>query len=225
MVHALKYLTSTNEFGISFNSNSSSTIQAFNHFPHLHNKEAYIEATAPSPSEYHQLTAFCDACWGSQFGSAVIEINPIELFKIFSLYDFLIFRSGGSIVWESIRQNQTALSSCESEIMVTNQCTTELQSLKHRVNDIEITETYDRTKIYNNNKAAVRWAASVTSKGIKRLNLIENMVREFHQSKDVDVEHIPVIISPSDIFIKEMKDDTHFRNLRDSMMISLQASS
>ena len=49
------------------------------------------------------------------------------------------------------------------------------------------------------------------------------MVREFHQSKDVDVEHIPGIINPSDIFTKEMKYNTHFRNLRDSMMVSLQA--
>ena len=32
-VHALKYLTSTNEYGISFNSESSAKIQEFNHFP------------------------------------------------------------------------------------------------------------------------------------------------------------------------------------------------
>ena len=49
------------------------------------------------------------------------------------------------------------------------------------------------------------------------------MVWECHQSKDVDVEHIPGIINPSNIFTKEMKDNTHFRNLRDSMMVSLQA--
>ena len=47
-VHALKYLTSTNEYGISFHSQSSSTIQAFNHFPHHHDKEAYTEATVHS---------------------------------------------------------------------------------------------------------------------------------------------------------------------------------
>ena len=41
--------------------------------------------------------------------------------------------------------------------------------------------------------------------------------------KDVEVEHIPNIINPSIIFKKEMKDNTHFRNIRDSMMVSLQA--
>ena len=49
------------------------------------------------------------------------------------------------------------------------------------------------------------------------------MVRECHQSKDVGVEHIPGIFNPSDIFTKEMKDNTHFRNIRDSMVVSLQA--
>ena len=106
--------------------------------------------------------------------------------------------------------------------MANNECATEIQSLKHRANDIGIPEAYSCTNIYNDNKAAVQWAASVTSKVIKHLNLRENMVRECHQSKDVDVEHFPGIINPSDIFTKEMKNNTHFRNLRDSMMVSLK---
>ena len=61
--------------------------------------------------------------------------------------------------------------------MATNECATELQSLKHRANNIGIPEAYSRTKIYNDNKAAVQWAASVTSKWIEHLNLQENMVR------------------------------------------------
>ena len=49
------------------------------------------------------------------------------------------------------------------------------------------------------------------------------MVCGFNQSKDFNVDHIPGIINPSDIFKKEMKDNTHFRNLIDFMMVSLQA--
>ena len=44
------------------------------------------------------------------------------------------------------------------------------------------------------------------------------MVREYHQMKDVDVDDIPGIINLNDIFMKEMKDNTHFRNIRDSMI-------
>ena len=46
-VDALKYLTSTIEYGISFHSKSSSTIQSFNHFPRHHDIEAYTESTDP----------------------------------------------------------------------------------------------------------------------------------------------------------------------------------
>ena len=49
------------------------------------------------------------------------------------------------------------------------------------------------------------------------------MVQEFHQSKNVEVKHIPGIINPSKSFMKEMKDNTQLRNIRDSMMVSLQA--
>ena len=96
-VHALKYLTSTNEYGISFQSKSSSTIQAFKYFPHHNDKEAYTEATYHSLSELHQLTAFCDANWGGQFGSSAKDGTPLELFKFRSLSGFLIYCSGGPI--------------------------------------------------------------------------------------------------------------------------------
>jgi len=69
----------------------------------------------------------------------------------------------------------------------------------------------------------VNWSASCTTKGIKHLNLCENMVRERHQAGQVMVVHIPGIINPSDIFTKEMKDATHFRRLRDYMMVSKSA--
>ena len=86
--------------------------------------------------------------------------------------------------------------------MATNECATKLQYLKHRANDIDITEVYAITKICNINKAAVQWADSVASKGIKHLNFRENMVYGCNQSKDVDADHIPGIINPSDIFTK-----------------------
>ena len=60
--------------------------------------------------------------------------------------------------------------------MATNECDTELQSIKQRTNDIGIPEAYFGTNIYNHNKTTVQWAASVTSKGINNLNFQENMV-------------------------------------------------
>ena len=148
-----------------------SSIQALNHYTNHYIKDAYIEAIATSPTEFHQLTALYDANWGGQFGSAVEDGSPLELFKLRSLSRFIICRSGGPIPWKSICQNQTELSSCEEEIMATNKCATELKLLKHCASNIIISEAYSRTNMYNNNKGLVQWADSVTSKGIKHLKL------------------------------------------------------
>ena len=90
IVHALKYPTSTNEYEIYYHSKSASKLKSFNHFPHHHDKEASTEATYPRLSECHQLTVFCDDCLGGQFGGALKEGTPLELFKFNSLSGFLI---------------------------------------------------------------------------------------------------------------------------------------
>ena len=95
-IHALKYLYSTSEYGISFHSeDATNTLQAFNHFPHHHDKEAYSDATPPSPGDCHQLTAFSDACWGEQIGNAVPDGTPIELFKLRSICPVLLSAGQG----------------------------------------------------------------------------------------------------------------------------------
>ena len=108
-LRVLNYLTSNNEYEISFHSRSSSTIQAFNQFPNHHYNESYTDPAPPFPSECHQPTTFCDACWGGQFGSLVDNGTPMKLFNFSSLSGFLIFRSGSPIDWKSIRHNQTTL--------------------------------------------------------------------------------------------------------------------
>jgi hypothetical protein len=61
-LYALKYLYSTSDYGISFHSDASNTIQAFNNFPHHHDKEAYSDATPPpAPGDCFNLTAFTRA--------------------------------------------------------------------------------------------------------------------------------------------------------------------
>ena len=46
-IYALKYLFSTSSYGISYHLNASNTLQAFNHFPAHHDKEAYSDAIPP----------------------------------------------------------------------------------------------------------------------------------------------------------------------------------
>jgi hypothetical protein len=219
-IHVLKYLHSTSEYGLSYHSDSSSTLQAYNHFPCHHDKEAYTDATPPSPSESMQLTAYSDACWGGQIGNSVPDGTPIELFKLWSLSGFLVCRSGGPIAWKSIRQAQTALSSCEAEVIATNECVTELLSIRNRCQDMNLPDTINPTTVYNDNQACVDWSSTVTTKGIKHVNLRENRVREAQVAGHVHVKHIPGVINSADIFTKELKDSAHFRRLRDSFMVS-----
>jgi hypothetical protein len=220
-IHVLKYLHSTNEYGLSYHSDSTNMLQAFNHFPAHHNKEAYNDATPPSPSESHQLTAFSDACWGGQINNSVPDGTPIEIFKLRSLSGFLICRSGGPLAWKSVRQNQTDQSSCEAEIVATNECVTELLHVHHRASDLGLPDVDSPTIVYNDNKACVNWLAMVTNKGTKHINLCENKVREEQQiNKTIKIEHIPGVINSADIFTKELKDSAHFRKLRDSFLVS-----
>ena len=220
-LHVIKYLLSTSDYGISFHSHATSTVQAFNHFPHHHDKEAYSDATPPpSPADCRNLTAFSDACWGGQFGAAVKDGTPLELFKFRSLSGFIISRAGGPIAWKSIRQQQTARSSCEAEILATDACVAELLHIRHCAQDLGISDASQRIVVYNDNKAAVNWADAMTSKGTKHLYLHENCVREAHHNNVVKITHIPGVINSSDLFTKELKDAAHFRRCRDSMMVS-----
>ena len=76
------------------------------------------------------------------------------------------------------------------------------------------------TTIYNDNQACVNWSASLTTKGIKHLNLNENMIREVVQEGVATIRHIPGLINSSGLFTKEIKCCAHFRRLRDSMMVT-----
>ncbi len=63
----------------------------------------------------------------------------------------------------------------------------------------------------------VKWS----SKAARHIELRENLVREWIQSKLLSVKHVSGKLNPSDIFTKEMRDGTHFRRLRDSFISHL----
>ncbi|KAL7489171.1 hypothetical protein ACHAW6_014756, partial [Cyclotella cf. meneghiniana] len=196
---------------------------AFNHFPHHHDKEAYSDTTpTPSPSDCYNLTGFSNTCRGGQFGNAVADGTPLEMFKYCSLSGFVICHAEGSIAWKSIRQPQTSCSSCKAEILATDTCVVDLLHIKHCTIDLGIANGQQTITIYNDNQPAVNWAAAFATKGTKHISLHENCAREAHHSKIVKITHIPGVINASDLFTKELKDAAHFRCCRDSMMVSRQ---
>ena len=84
-----------------------------------------------------------------------------------------------------------------------------------------IADVTSPTLIFNDNDACARWSYNMTSKAACHIELRENSVQEWIQSKLLTVKHVSGKLNPSDIFTKEMRDGMHFRRLWDSFMSRL----
>ena len=138
------------------------------HFPDVSDVEAYKDAQPPTFERSHLMKTYSDACWGGQFGNAVKDGTPLELFKFRSMSGAIVFRCGGPIAWTAERQDQTSLSSCEAEIQATNVASVEtigLQNLMESMisNGFPLNDLDDATEVFNNNESCVAWAHNMTS--------------------------------------------------------------
>ena len=225
-LYALHYIHSTFDYGISFTSDTLSPMHSYIHHPPSTDVEAYNDAIPPQPSTLPTISAYSDACWGSQIGNAVAEGTLLPLFKFRSMNGGIVFRNGGPIGWLGERQERTSLSSCEAEIRATSATSkkvVDFRNLCRSVSDAGLTlqDTSSPTVLYNDNNACVQWSYNMTSKAARHIELRENSVREFVQDKIVKVVHVAGKTNPADIFTKEMRDGAHFRRLRDSFMSRL----
>lgn len=223
VLYVLHYIHSTHDYGISFTSANKAPIHTYLHFPASSDAEAYEDAVAPKPSTSHKLTAYSDACWGSQIGNAVAAGVYLPLFKFRSMSGAIIFRSGGPIAWKSVRQEKTSLSSCEAEIRATNEAsklTVAIRNVASGLADVgyPIDDASAPTTMFNDNEACVKWSHNMTMKATRHMEQRETSVREWVQDKTLNVYHVKGTCNPADIFTKEMKDGVHFRRLRDSFM-------
>jgi hypothetical protein len=218
-LYAIKYICNTAEYGIAFHSNSTQAASAFVHFPFHHDLEAYNDALPPTAAENHELTAYSDACWGSQLGSSALPGSEIEMFKLRSMSGYMVVRAGGPIAWSSVRQERTSRSSCEAEVRATDECAKEVLSICLRGRDIGLTDDATATSIHNDNQGCVDWCKTTTTSGMKHLDLRGNAVRESIHMGELSIHHIPGVINCADIFTKELKDASQFCLLRDSFMM------
>ena len=222
--YVLHYIHSTVDHGISFSSGVSGDMHVNIHFPDSSDLEAYTDARPPVAGQ--MPTIYSDACWGGQYSNVVPDGTPLELFKYRSLSGLIVFRCGGPVSWKAIRQDQTALSSCEAEIMATNEAAkraVDLRNLAEGMLDIGyvLSDLDEATVVYNDNEGCVNWAHNMTSKQIRHMSLRDNRVREWVQEdQSLDVVHIAGKLNLADIFTKEMKDGAQFRRLRDAFMSS-----
>ena len=201
----IRYFKGTKTKGISFSSTDNDTLQSFVKFP----------------ISSDQLTALTDANWGPQDQS---KPNPtletqLELFKTHSLSGYLLWLSS-PLHWSAKQQGITARSLAEAEIYATDECVKQLQHLHNIIQDLGVLKLLmpGTTNVYNNNSACVYWAHSMTTKGLRHIQIRENAIREAVQRKFVNVLHIAGAVNLADLFTKEQKDPQHFIALRDIIM-------
>jgi hypothetical protein len=67
-LYALHYIHSTYDYRISFTSNNMAPMHSYIHYPPSTDVEAYTNAIPPKLSTTRAISAYSDACWGSQIG-------------------------------------------------------------------------------------------------------------------------------------------------------------
>jgi len=200
-IYVSKYLATTKVLGIYFSSDRSSKLQSFLHFP--------IQQS---------LLSMSDANWGPQDASMKSSADlPLFVSRSMSAYYIDLF---GPLHWLSKRQSVTAGSSAEAEIYATDECIKFLLEFEQLLAFLEVEHLFipSTSIIYNDNKACVNWSKTCTTKGLRHIQMRENRVRENVQNAFVHITHVNGKLNLADIFTKEMKDTTHFVELRDIML-------
>jgi hypothetical protein len=204
-VHVIKYVAQTKTLGIYFTSDKRPNLETFLHFP------------LPS-----SLLSMADANWGPQDASTtrstLIELPSFVSRSISAFYVDLY----GPLHWVSKRQSVIAGSSAEAEIHATNECVKFLLELVQVFEFLGIKDLFmpGTNIVYNDNQACVNWSKSSTTKGLHHIQMRENLVRENITNQFVSIIHIDGKLNLADLFTKEMKDTSHFVELRDLMMCS-----
>ncbi len=99
VLYTLHYIHSSHDYGISFSSEDIAPMHSFIHFSPSTNVEAYKDAVPPKPINSSTLSAYSDACWGSQIGSAIANSTLLPLFQFCSMNGSIIFHNGSPVGW------------------------------------------------------------------------------------------------------------------------------
>ncbi len=98
-LYALHYIYSTHDYGISFTLEDMSPMHSYVHYPPSTDVKVYEDAIPPTPTNSSTLSAYSNACWGSQIGSVVADGTLLPLFKFCSMNGGIVFKNGGPLGW------------------------------------------------------------------------------------------------------------------------------
>jgi hypothetical protein len=160
-----------------------------------------------------------DANWGPQDASLPKAPVELPLFISRSMSAFYVDLLG-PIHWMSKCQHVTAGISAEAEIYATNECVKFLLELSQILEFLGVRDLFmpPNTIVFNDNAACVNWSKRTTTKGLRHIQMRENMVREQVENNFVSIKHIGGKVNIADLYTKEMRDTTHFVQLRNLIM-------
>jgi hypothetical protein len=158
---------------------------------------------------------FTDANWGPQDASHPLPGETTSISEVQSLLGHVVFRVSGPVSWGCIRESKSvSRSSCESEIFATDEGTKSALTVRHLLQDLGMPDGDTPTPIWNDNRGCVDWCKGVSvSRKLRHINMRELAVRLAQREGSVAIKHIPGKHNIADLFTKEIKDPTHFRNM------------
>ena len=200
--YVARYLNSTMSLGLLFDQEeANSDFEGYTHFP--------IDPFVP--------TAFCDANWGPQDASSPTDKNSrvISLEETQSMCGFILFMRGTPIMWKCFKEKRSSRSSCEAEIKAADECVRSTQFFRNVLTDIDIDLSACPYKVYCDNRGAIDWAHSMSTKRMRHFNIRENCVREAIFHNKILFLHVAGALNSADIVSKEHTADGIYRNIRD----------
>jgi hypothetical protein len=184
-------------------------LESYIHFP-LSDDDPNNSSSPPN------LNSFCDANWGPQDASQPSSTNTraVSIEESRSICGHLFLMGGCPILWKTHKEARISRSSCEAEVKATDECVKNVQMFRHILTDLHLLDTNTPTNVFNDNRGAVDWSNSFSTKGMRHVNIRENAVREARVLNEVSIHHIPGAHNPADLLTKEFKSDSTFRTLR-----------
>jgi hypothetical protein len=173
--HVGRYLKSTADLGLLFTSRRNQALESYIYFPLNESVPLPNGSTAP------ELTGFCDANWGPQDASLPSSSTPsrqVSINETRSICGHILFMGGSPIFWKTHKESRISRSSCESEVKATDECTKSIQMFRNVLGDLGLINLQDATTIYNDNRGAVDWSNTTSTKGMRHVNIRENCVCE-----------------------------------------------
>jgi hypothetical protein len=226
-LHVLKYLKGTTEWGIRFTEPKPEERKAGNGTtfdPQGCLKQMVAWPTkddgVPPIEPFDRLDGYTDSNWGPQDASTPKPGQYIRDEDVKSLLGSVATYMGGPLDWRCEREKRISPSVCESEIKAMGSGHKMIMGIRHLFEDLNALHLSQPTPfLYCDNQGAVSWVKSESvSRNMRQYNIRQCGLRDAVRHKEIAPVHIPGAINPSDLFTKEMRDTTHFLQLRASLM-------